>query len=117
MDCCVAPILCAKEVDIALLSANQAVASICKRCLSVTAQPAEKRTGDVNGPRRTYCEPAEWIVDSGETNLLIGEIDGCRAEEHVHDGQIVLNISPQAVRNLNLGDDFVMCTRFSSQWS
>jgi stringent starvation protein B len=54
----------------------------------------------------------EWIVDSGEIpNVLIdAEIDGVVVpEEHVRDGQIVLNISPQAVRNLNLGDDFVMC--------
>ena len=61
----------------------------------------------------------EWIVDSGETpNVLIdAEIDGVVVpEEHVRDGQIVLNISPQAVRNLNLGDDFVMCEgRFSGR--
>ena len=65
-------------------------------------------------PRRPYLLRAlyEWIVDSGEIpNLLIdAEIDGVVVpEEHVQDGQIVLNISPQAVRNLNLGDDFVMC--------
>ena len=61
----------------------------------------------------------EWIVDSGEIpNVLIdAEIDGVVVpEEHVRDGQIVLNISPQAVRNLNLGDDFVMCEgRFSGR--
>lgn len=34
----------------------------------------------------------------------------------VQDGQIVLNISPQAVRNLNLGDEYVMCEgRFSGR--
>ena len=72
-------------------------------------------------PRRPYLLRAlyEWIVDSGEIpNLLIdAEIDGVVVpEEHVQDGQIVLNISPQAVRNLNLGDDFVMCEgRFSGR--
>jgi stringent starvation protein B len=36
--------------------------------------------------------------------------------EHVRDGQIVLNISPQAVRNLSLGNDYVMCEgRFSGR--
>ena len=72
-------------------------------------------------PRRPYVWRAlyEWIVDSGEIpNVLIdAEIDGVVVpEEHVRDGQIVLNISPQAVRNLNLGDDFVMCEgRFSGR--
>jgi stringent starvation protein B len=72
-------------------------------------------------PRRPYLLRAlyEWIVDSGEIpNVLIdAEIDGVVVpEEHVRDGQIVLNISPQAVRNLNLGDDFVMCEgRFSGR--
>ena len=72
-------------------------------------------------PRRPYLLRAlyEWIVDSGEIpNVLIdAEIDGVVVpEEHVQDGQIVLNISPQAVRNLNLGDDFVMCEgRFSGR--
>ena len=72
-------------------------------------------------PRRPYLLRAlyEGIVDSGEIpNVLIdAEIDGVVVpEEHVRDGQIVLNISPQAVRNLNLGDDFVMCEgRFSGR--
>ena len=72
-------------------------------------------------PRRPYLLRAlyEWIVDSGEIpNVLIdAEIEGVVVpEEYVRDGQIVLNISPQAVRNLNLGDDFVMCEgRFSGR--
>jgi len=72
-------------------------------------------------PRRPYLLRAlyEWIVDSGEIpNVLIdAEIDGVVVpKEHVRDGQIVLNISPQAVRNLNLGDDYVMCEgRFSGR--
>ena len=71
--------------------------------------------------RRPYLLRAlyDWIVDSGEIpNILVdAEIDGVVVpQEHVQDGQIVLNISPQAVRNLNLGDEFVMCEgRFSGR--
>ena len=72
-------------------------------------------------PRRPYLLRAlyDWIVDSGEIpNILVdAEIEGVVVpQEHVHDGQIVLNISPQAVRNLNLGDEYVMCEgRFSGR--
>lgn len=72
-------------------------------------------------PRRPYLLRAlyEWIVDSDEVpNILVdAEIDGVVVpNEHVRDGQIVLNISPQAVRNLNLGNDYVMCEgRFSGR--
>ncbi len=72
-------------------------------------------------PRRPYLLRAlyEWIVDSEEVpNILVdAEIDGVVVpNEHVRDGQIVLNISPQAVRNLNLGNDYVMCEgRFSGR--
>ena len=72
-------------------------------------------------PRRPYLLRAlyDWIVDSGEIpNILVdAEIDGVVVpQEHVQDGQIVLNISPQAVRNLNLGDEYVMCEgRFSGR--
>ena len=71
--------------------------------------------------RRHYLLRAlyEWIVDSGEVpNVLVdAEIDGVVVpSEHVRDGQIVLNISPQAVRNLSLGNDYVMCEgRFSGR--
>jgi stringent starvation protein B len=71
--------------------------------------------------RRPYLLRAlyEWIVDSGEVpNVLVdAEIDGVVVpSEHVRDGQIVLNISPQAVRNLSLGNDYVMCEgRFSGR--
>lgn len=71
--------------------------------------------------RRPYLLRAlyEWIVDSGEVpNVLVdAEIEGVIVpQEHVRDGQIVLNISPQAVRNLSLGNDFVMCEgRFSGR--
>lgn len=71
--------------------------------------------------RRPYLLRAlyEWIVDSGEVpNVVVdAEIDGVVVpSEHVRDGQIVLNISPQAVRNLSLGNDYVMCEgRFSGR--
>lgn len=71
--------------------------------------------------RRPYLLRAlyEWIVDSGEVpNVLVdAEIYGVIVpSEHVRDGQIVLNISPQAVRNLSLGNDYVMCEgRFSGR--
>ena len=72
-------------------------------------------------PRRPYLLRAlyDWIVDSGEIpNILVdAEIEGVVVpQEHVQDGQLVLNISPQAVRNLNLGDEYVMCEgRFSGR--
>ena len=71
--------------------------------------------------RRPYLLRAlyEWIIDSGEVpNVLVdAEIEGVVVpQEHVRDGQIVLNISPQAVRNLSLGNDYVMCEgRFSGR--
>ena len=71
--------------------------------------------------RRPYLLRAlyEWIVDSGEVpNVLVdAEIEGVVVpQEHVRDGQIVLNISPQAVRNLSLGNEYVMCEgRFSGR--
>ncbi len=71
--------------------------------------------------RRPYLLRAlyEWIVDSGEVpNVLVdAEVEGVVVpQEHVRDGQIVLNLSPQAVRNLSLGNDYVMCEgRFSGR--
>ena len=72
-------------------------------------------------PRRPYLLRAlyDWIVDSGEVpNILVdAEIEGVVVpQEHVRDGQIVLNISPQAVRNLSLGNEYIMCeSRFSGR--
>jgi stringent starvation protein B len=54
----------------------------------------------------------EWIIDCGEVpNILVDtEVDGVVVpNEYVEDGQIVLNISPGAVRDLSLGNEFVMC--------
>ena len=65
-------------------------------------------------PRRPYLLRAlyEWILDCDEIpNILVdAEVEGVVVPpEHVQDGQIVLNISPSAVRDLSLGNDFVMC--------
>jgi len=61
----------------------------------------------------------EWIIDSDEIPYLL--VDATVAgvsvpEAHVQDGQIVLNMSPNAVRDLVMDDAFVMCSgRFSGQ--
>ncbi len=72
-------------------------------------------------PQRPYLLRAlyEWILDSDEVPYLL--VDATVAgvsvpEAHVHDGQIVLNMSPNAVRDLVMDDAFVMCSgRFSGQ--
>ena len=54
----------------------------------------------------------DWIVDSDDVPYVVvkADVEGVQVPaEHVQDGQIVLNIGPSAVRNLVLGDDFVMC--------
>lgn len=52
----------------------------------------------------------EWLGDNGLTPQLIvnAEFPGTQVPtEHVKDGVIVLNISPSAVRGLELGNEFV----------
>lgn len=52
----------------------------------------------------------DWIVDSGLTPyiLVAAESPDVRVpEQHVRDGKIVLNISPNAVRDLTLADELV----------
>ena len=65
-------------------------------------------------PRRPYLLRAmyEWIVDNGEVPNVLVETDVPGVvvpTEYIRDGQVVLNISPVAVRDLVLGDEFVMC--------
>lgn len=51
----------------------------------------------------------EWCADSGFTPYLAAAVDR-RAQvpmEHVKEGEIVLNISAGATRNLHLGDDMI----------
>jgi len=61
----------------------------------------------------------DWIVDSDEIPYVLvdAEVEGVQVpEEHVVDGQIVLNLSANAVRDLTLGDDYVMCvSRFGGR--
>ena len=72
-------------------------------------------------PLRPYLLRAlyEWILDSDEVpNILVDtETPGVVVPtEYVQDGQIVLNISPTAVKDLSLGNDYVMCFgRFSGR--
>ena len=52
----------------------------------------------------------EWILDNGCTPYLVldATVDSTFVpEEHVKEGQIVLNISPSAVRDLQIEQDFL----------
>jgi stringent starvation protein B len=58
----------------------------------------------------------EWCVDSGFTPYLAVRVDEHTEvpRSHVKDGEIVLNLSPDAVRNLQMGNEMITCTgRFS----
>jgi stringent starvation protein B len=58
----------------------------------------------------------EWCVDSGLTPYLAVHVDEHTEvpRAHVKDGQIVLNISAGAVRNLEMGNEMITCIgRFS----
>ncbi len=53
----------------------------------------------------------EWILDNNCTPYMIidATIDGVSVPmEYVKDGQIVLNISPTAIRNLVISSEYVM---------
>ena len=65
-------------------------------------------------PQRPYLLRAlyEWIVDSDEVPYVLvdANLEGVQVPaEHVQDGQIVLNIGPGAIRDLNIEDHGVMC--------
>ena len=55
---------------------------------------------------------SEWCVDSGLTPYLAVSVDDHTEVPHAHvkDGQIVLNISASAVRNLEMGNEMITCT-------
>ncbi|MFN4148918.1 MAG: ClpXP protease specificity-enhancing factor [Rhodocyclaceae bacterium] len=58
----------------------------------------------------------EWCVDNGFTPYLVVQVDAHTRvpQEYVRDGQIVLNVSPQATHHLVMGnDEIVFQTRFS----
>ena len=53
----------------------------------------------------------EWILDNNCTPYIV--VDATKDDvsvplEHVKDGQIVLNIGPQAIRNLSISSEYVM---------
>ena len=66
-------------------------------------------------PRRPYLLRAlyEWIVDSDDVPYVLvdASVEGVQVPaEHVEDGKIVLNLAPNAVKNLVLEQDYVMCS-------
>jgi len=54
----------------------------------------------------------EWCVDSGLTPYLAIRVDEHTEvpRSHVKDGEIVVNLSTDAVRNLQLGNEMITCT-------
>ena len=72
-------------------------------------------------PKRPYLLRAlnDWIVDSELTPYLLVGVDSEAVHvpsEYVSEGKIVLNISPMAVRDLELGSDAVSFSgRFSGR--
>ena len=53
----------------------------------------------------------DWCVDSGLTPYLAVRVDGMTRVPlaFIKDGEIVLNLSVDAVRNLHLGNDEITC--------
>jgi stringent starvation protein B len=52
----------------------------------------------------------EWLVDNGQTPHLLVEVADSSVEvpqQFVEDGRIILNIGPSAVRNLEVGNEYV----------
>jgi stringent starvation protein B len=54
----------------------------------------------------------EWCVDSGLTPYLAVRVDEHTEvpRAHVKDGEIVLNLSADAVRNLQMSNEMITCT-------
>ena len=54
----------------------------------------------------------EWCVDQGFTPYLSVSVDAYTQvpKAFVKDGQIVLNLSPEAVHQLSMGNDFITCS-------
>ena len=78
-------------------------------------------TGDQPASTKPYLIRAihEWALDNGFTPqiLVATELDQVVVPwEHVKDNRIVLNIHPQSVKYLEMGNDYLMCTaRFSGK--
>lgn len=63
-------------------------------------------------PKRPYLLRAlyDWIVDSDLTPYLLVVVDSDAVQvpqDYVSEGKIVLNVSPTAIRDLDLGLEFV----------
>ena len=59
----------------------------------------------------------DWILDNGLTPYIVVDVtvnDVSVPLEYVKDGQIVLNIGPQAIRDLSISDEHIM---FSGRFS
>jgi stringent starvation protein B len=58
----------------------------------------------------------EWCVDNGYTPYIAVKVDGATRVpmEYVRNGEIVLNISPDATRNLKIGNDLI---QFSARFN
>ncbi len=61
----------------------------------------------------------EWTIDNGLTpqvRVNTGFKNVIVPTEYVREGQIILNIHPQSVKELELGNEFLMCSaRFSGK--
>ena len=72
-------------------------------------------------PQRPYLLKAlyQWILDNDETPYVLvrASVEGVSVpQEHVENDQIVLNLSPNAVRDLVMEDEYVMCaSRFGGR--
>lgn len=70
-------------------------------------------------PSRPYLIRAlyEWIIDNGQTPYILVNAENEQVvvpQQFVEGGKIVLNITPSAVQNLELGNQFVeLDARFS----
>lgn len=52
----------------------------------------------------------QWVVDNNHTPHMLVDASGSDVQvpmQFVQDGRIVLNVAPQAVQALNLGDDYI----------
>ena len=77
--------------------------------------------GDQPASTKPYLIRAihEWTLDNGFTPQILVATDLDQVVvpwEHVKDNRIVLNIHPQSVKYLEMGNDYLMCTaRFSGK--
>lgn len=65
-------------------------------------------------PTKPYLIRAivEWCADSGLTPYLAVKVDEQTRvpKAYIKEGEIVINLSPDAVRNLHLGNDNIACS-------